>query len=146
MPACCSERAETAAVAAISRKEARQAGGPSFREEALQEAPRLYFSDSTDLEKAVIIPIFRHKSWSLPDLPLWTTAARERRWPRPEEGCMSAASGDLPKEGDCGQCRRRVAGFVAALAEINRAVQLSQIKAHSSDTSPRATFSPSDMS
>jgi len=121
-------------------------GGPSFREEALQEAPRLYFSDSTDLEKAVIIPIFRHKSWSLPDLPLWTTAARERRWPRPEEGCMSAASGDLPKEGDCGQCRRRVAGFVAALAEINRAVQLSQIKAHSSDTSPSATFSPSDMS
>jgi hypothetical protein len=92
MPACCSESAETATIAALSRKEARQAGGPSFREEALQEAPRLYFSDSTDLEKAVIIPIFRHKSWSLPDLPLWTTAARERRWPRPE-GCASAASG-----------------------------------------------------
>jgi hypothetical protein len=104
----------------------------------------LYFSDSIDLEKAVIIPIFRHKLRSLPDLALWAIAARERR-PR-LEGCVSAASGVLPNEGGCGQCRRRVAGFVAALAEINCAVQLSQIKAHSSDTSPSATFSPSDMS
>ena len=61
MPACCSGSGEQGSVATLSRKEARRLGGPSFREEALRKAPSLYSSDSGGPEKAVILPIFRHK-------------------------------------------------------------------------------------
>src|SRR5690349_8817259 len=80
MLACCFGSGEQGTAASLFRKEARQLGGPSFREEALQKAPSSYFYDSRGPEKVVILPVFRHK--------LLSVHGGDRAV---EEGCVSGA-------------------------------------------------------